>query len=80
MLHSSESAADLRAAVLEALDSGADLRWANLIEANLSGADLRWADLSGTKYAPAYVCPHCGVHVDPRHHTLTECAAQRDKE
>ena len=30
--------------------------------------------------APAYVCVHCGVHVDPHHHTQTECAAERDKE
>ena len=53
MLHSSESAADLRAAVLEALDSGAnlrgtDLRGTNLIEADLSDANLSGTDLSGT--------------------------------
>ena len=56
MLHSSESAADLRAAILEANLSGAnlsgaDLRWVNLsgadlIEANLSGVNLRGANLS----------------------------------
>ena len=53
VLHSSESAADLRAAVLEALDSGAnlrgtDLRGTNLIEADLSDANLSGTDLSGT--------------------------------
>ena len=48
VLHSSESAADLRAAVLEALDSGADLRGANLIEADLSDANLSGTDLSGS--------------------------------
>ena len=47
MLHSSESAADLRAAILEANLSGANLSGADLSGVNLSGADLIEANLSG---------------------------------
>ena len=47
VLYTAESAADVRAAVLEAAKAKADLSGADLREANLSGANLRWADLSG---------------------------------
>jgi uncharacterized protein YjbI with pentapeptide repeats len=46
VLYTAQSAADVRAAVLEAAKAKADLRWADLSEANLSGANLSEADLS----------------------------------
>ena len=46
VLYTAQSAADVRAAVLEAAKAKADLRWADLSEANLRGANLREADLS----------------------------------
>ena len=49
VIHSGEYE-DIRACLIGALKSGADLRWANLswtnlAGVNLTGADLRWADL-----------------------------------
>ena len=46
VLYTAEGAADVRAALQEAVKEGADLSGANLSEANLRGADLRGADLS----------------------------------
>ena len=45
VLYTAQSAADVRAAVLEAAKAKADLSGANLRGADLSGADLRWANL-----------------------------------
>ena len=53
VLYTAESAADVRAAVLEAAKAQADLSGANLSWANLSGADLSWADLSGADLSGA---------------------------
>ena len=58
VLYTAQSAADVRAAVLEAAKAKADLRGANLSGANLSGAnlseaDLRWADLRGADLSGA---------------------------
>ena len=47
VLYTAQSAADVRAAVLEAAKAKADLSGADLRGADLSGADLRWANLSG---------------------------------
>ena len=47
VLFSSPTAGDAKAAVAEAVNSGANLSWADLREANLGGADLRGADLYG---------------------------------
>jgi hypothetical protein len=68
VLYTADSAADVRAAVTEAVAananlyeanlsgadlSGANLRWANLSGANLSGANLRWANLYGANLSGA---------------------------
>ena len=45
VLYTAQSAADVRAAVLEAAKAKADLSGADLRGADLSGADLRWANL-----------------------------------
>ena len=47
VLYASETASDLRAAVVEAVGKKANLRWANLGGANLGGANLRGANLRG---------------------------------
>ncbi len=47
VLYTAESAADVRAAVTEAVAAGADLRGADLGGANLGGANLYGADLRG---------------------------------
>ena len=47
VLYTAQSAADVRAAVLEAAKAKADLSGADLRGADLSGADLRWANLRG---------------------------------
>ena len=47
VLYASETASDLRAAVVEAVGKKANLREANLREANLCGANLRGANLGG---------------------------------
>ena len=46
VLYVAESAADVRAALVEAVGKGANLSGAYLYRANLSGANLSWADLS----------------------------------
>ena len=43
----------VKAALLLAISSGADLRYADLSGANLSGADLRYANLSGANLSGA---------------------------
>ncbi len=53
VLYRSESAADLRGAVLDAVRSDADLSCANLSRANLSDANLRDADLSDADLSDA---------------------------
>ncbi len=58
VLYASETASDLRAAVVEAVGKkanlgGANLREANLGGANLRGADLRWANLGGANLREA---------------------------
>ena len=52
VLYASETASDLRAAVVEAVGKkadlgGANLHWADLGGANLGGANLHWANLGG---------------------------------
>jgi hypothetical protein len=53
LLYRSESATDLRAAVVEAAARGADLRDANLRDANLRGANLVGANLWGANLGGA---------------------------
>jgi hypothetical protein len=67
VLHSSESAADLRAAILEALLSGA----------NLSGANLRWADLSRADLSDAYLS---GANLEPIRYDFWAVLAYAPKE
>ena len=51
VLYPSETASDLRAALVEAVGKKANLRGANLGGANLREADLYEADLGGTDLA-----------------------------
>ena len=45
----SDNSLSIKETVINAIGSGADLRWADLREANLSGANLSGANLSGAK-------------------------------